>query len=188
MNGKALQTEGILIPSTQLGHATLQWSNKTAEQMSDGTHLAESSIDSHFPLIPLLFESSTSPNIPYSLDSMVTIDHSRASSSRSAASSPFRPIPSSFQTPPSPALSVPSNSTSPRSFNSACRPHMRREHPPTLARLGSTNPAGHHNQVDINRISDGIDVRTTVCTIFFLITVKYHSQYIDNAQKHSEQS
>ena len=52
----------------------------------------------------------------------------------------------------------------PRSFPSYHRADGRRQNAMRIARAPYFNPAGHHNHVDVNRIREGIDVRTTVST------------------------
>ncbi|KAI0901799.1 RNA recognition motif 2-domain-containing protein [Annulohypoxylon nitens] len=67
----------------------------------------------------------------------------------------------------SPAVSpqsslVPSDLLTPRQFQSYGRPDGRRQHAMRIQRSPYYNSANHHNHVDINRIQDGIDVRTTI--------------------------
>ncbi|KAI1094580.1 RNA recognition motif 2-domain-containing protein [Rostrohypoxylon terebratum] len=67
----------------------------------------------------------------------------------------------------SPAVSpqsslVPSDLLTPRQFQHYGRPDGRRQNAMRIQRSPYYNSANHHNHVDINRIQDGIDVRTTI--------------------------
>ncbi|KAI0115002.1 RNA recognition motif 2-domain-containing protein [Daldinia grandis] len=50
----------------------------------------------------------------------------------------------------------------PRQFQHFGRPDSRRQNAMRVARSPYYNPANHHNHVDVSRIRDGIDVRTTI--------------------------
>jgi len=56
----------------------------------------------------------------------------------------------------------------PRSF-SYHRSDGRRQNAMRIARAPYFNPTGHHNHVDVNRIREGIDVRTTASTALQLL-------------------
>jgi hypothetical protein len=86
---------------------------------------------------------------------------------------PMTPIPGNMPmmtplfntTPPDTPMGMHGDFTSPRSMQPYGRHALdTRRH--TAMRVNRTpyfNNAGHHNHVDVNRIRDGIDVRTTVC-------------------------
>jgi hypothetical protein len=79
-------------------------------------------------------------------------------------SPPYQVIGSLYQTPPSPALTVSNNQSPSRPMPMYGRPDARRQNATRVNRSPHSNAAGHHNHVDIHRIREGIDVRTTVCS------------------------
>lgn len=68
-----------------------------------------------------------------------------------------------FTTPPATPMAMHGDFTSPRAVQSYGRFDSRRQNAMRVNRSPYYNNAGHHNHVDVNRIRDGIDVRTTVC-------------------------
>lgn len=75
---------------------------------------------------------------------------------------------SAMFTPPATPMTMQSGYTSPRSMQALQglqvygRPDGRRQNAMRVTRSVFHNHAGNHNQVDINRIREGIDVRTTI--------------------------
>jgi len=67
----------------------------------------------------------------------------------------------SIYTPPATPMTL-SSEYSPRSMQQYGRPDSRRQNAMRVNRSPYYNAAGHHNHVDVNRIREGIDVRTTV--------------------------
>ena len=65
-------------------------------------------------------------------------------------------------TPPNTPMAMHGDFTSPRSIQPYGRQDARRQSAMRVNRAPFFNNAGHHNHVDVNRIRDGIDVRTTV--------------------------
>ncbi|KAL2164061.1 hypothetical protein VTH06DRAFT_3275 [Thermothelomyces fergusii] len=65
-------------------------------------------------------------------------------------------------TPPSTPMAIRSEFTSPRSIQPYARLDSRRHGAMRANRSHYLNNAGHHNHVDVNRIRDGVDVRTTI--------------------------
>jgi hypothetical protein len=61
-----------------------------------------------------------------------------------------------------PALPLHHEFANPRSAQNYNRQDGRRQHAMRISRSPYYNAAGHHNHVDVNRIREGIDVRTTV--------------------------
>lgn len=70
-----------------------------------------------------------------------------------------RPV---YHAPPSPALTVHTEFSSPRAMPCYGRIDARRQNAARITRSPYHTAATHHNHVDISRIRDGIDVRTTV--------------------------
>ncbi len=69
----------------------------------------------------------------------------------------------SHHSPASPALPMPADLGVPRSLSSPyIRPDGRRQNAMRVARTPYYHAAGHHNHVDVVRIREGTDVRTTV--------------------------
>ncbi|AEO58122.1 hypothetical protein MYCTH_2118584 [Thermothelomyces thermophilus ATCC 42464] len=65
-------------------------------------------------------------------------------------------------TPPDTPMAIRSEFTSPRSIQPYARLDGRRHGAMRANRSHNFNNAGHHNHVDVNRIRDGVDVRTTI--------------------------
>ncbi|KAK4106163.1 hypothetical protein N658DRAFT_9123 [Parathielavia hyrcaniae] len=65
-------------------------------------------------------------------------------------------------TPPATPMAMNGSITSPRNIQPYGRPDSRRQTAMRVHRSPYYNNAGHHNHVDVNRIRDGIDVRTTI--------------------------
>lgn len=55
--------------------------------------------------------------------------------------------------------------TTPRQFQHYGRPDNRRQNAMRVSRSPYYNAANHHNHVDVGRIREGTDVRTTVSCI-----------------------
>ncbi|KAK4123256.1 hypothetical protein N657DRAFT_681376 [Parathielavia appendiculata] len=65
-------------------------------------------------------------------------------------------------TPPATPMAMHGGFTSPRGIQPYGRLDSRRQNAMRVHRSPYYNNAGHHNHVDVNRIRDGIDVRTTI--------------------------
>ncbi|XP_044718024.1 RNA recognition motif domain-containing protein [Hirsutella rhossiliensis] len=98
-----------------------------------------------FTMYPLMFQSPFGPGMPYMLDSYLP----------AASQGPITPI-----APVSP--SYPLNYSPSRPLPSFGRSEARRQNAMRISRSSYHGVASHHNHVDIHRIRDGIDVRTTI--------------------------
>jgi hypothetical protein len=82
-------------------------------------------------------------------------------------------------TPPATPMAMHGDFTSPRTIQQYGRMDSRldgrRQNAMRVNRAPFYNNAGHHNHVDVNRIRDGIDVRTTVCSPRRRCSVLYSS-------------
>lgn len=65
-------------------------------------------------------------------------------------------------TPPATPMAIHGEFTNSRSIQPYGRFDNRRQNAMRVSRSPYYSSAGHHNHVDVNRIRDGIDVRTTV--------------------------
>ncbi|KAK3692689.1 RNA recognition motif 2-domain-containing protein, partial [Podospora appendiculata] len=72
------------------------------------------------------------------------------------------PIVGPMYTPPSTPMTMQGDYASPRGLQAYGRPDSRRQNAMRVNRSPYFNAAGHHNHVDVNRIREGIDVRTTI--------------------------
>lgn len=117
--------------------------------------------ESQITLLPVIFHPSKSVRVPFSLDSVMATDLRTHMTPQAFGRPSFSSMCSPFQSPPSPTLTAPSNFSPPRFQSSLERIDLRRQ---TAARATRSTPnsVGHHNFVDVKRIRDGIDVRTTV--------------------------
>lgn len=84
-------------------------------------------------------------------------------------------------TPPATPMAMHGDFTSPRTIQTYGRMDGRldgrRQNAMRVNRSPFFNNAGHHNHVDVNRIRDGIDVRTTVCLLSSLCGVLWSSSH-----------
>lgn len=147
---------------------------------------AEERMNQPFTMYPLMFQSPFVANVPYILDSL-------GSGCSQGPVSPISTLPPSYpvlgplyHAPPSPALTAQNNYSPSRTMNGFFRSDGRRQNAARVTRSPYNNSANHHNYVDINRIRDGIDVRTTV-RINLLFAVRRLKRE-DYASKHSQQS
>lgn len=118
-----------------------------------------------FAMYPLMLQSPFTPGMPYMVDRFVPTNHASpmAPMTPMAPMSPPYPVVGSlYQTPPSPALTAQHSFSPSRSSSGFGRPDARRQNASRVNRSPYHNAAGHHNHVDVSRIREGIDVRTTV--------------------------
>lgn len=110
-----------------------------------------------FTMYPLMFQPPFSPGMPYLVDRFPS--HAGPMMPMSPGHSNPGPL---YQTPPSPALTSQNNQSPSRILSNYGRPDARRQNATRISRSSHHNSTSHHNHVDINRIREGIDVRTTV--------------------------
>lgn len=145
-------------------------SKKTTEQTqyskASGLATRQGSHDMrvHAPLAmyPFMLHSPFAPNMPYTMDSYVPAGQATAVNPVTAFATPYPVFGSPYQTPPSPALTAQNNFSPSRQVSGTMRPDARRQNAMRVNRSAYHNVSTHHNHVDILRIRDGIDVRTTV--------------------------
>jgi hypothetical protein len=124
---------------------------------------------SPFAMYPLLFQSTSSPNLPYIVDSFMGNTPGRGLSAvTDPVSPPYHGASSTYHKPPSPALTVQNGFSPSRTVSSFGRSDHRRQNAARVNRSALQTLTSHHNHVDVNRIRDGIDVRTTVCSTWHL--------------------
>lgn len=145
-------------PAAQLGLRS-NWAHSQSCEETDGGFSPQ--LESQITLLPVILRPSASGRVPFSLDSVMTTGLQAQMTPQAFGRSSFSSICSPFQSPPSPTLTVPSNFSPPRLQSSLERVDMRRQTAVRTARSTSSS-VGHHNFVDVTRIRDGIDVRTTV--------------------------
>ncbi|KAL7929466.1 RNA recognition motif 2 domain-containing protein [Trichoderma chlorosporum] len=113
-------------------------------------------------MYPFMFQTPFTPAVPYVLDSFLPA----AQSGSGGPLAPFTPqypiFGTLYQTPPSPALTAQNSYSPSRNFSGSERADARRQNAMRISRSTYHNTTTHHNHVDINRIRDGIDVRTTI--------------------------
>ena len=119
-------------------------------------------VQAQFALYPMVYRNhftTGSPvvfdNIPHRSNTVTPMTNHRFP----LAGPLFNPGAAASQT-----LSMTADFAVPRSLPHFNRPDARRQHAMRVTRSPYYNAAGHHNHVDVNRIREGIDVRTTVST------------------------
>ncbi|KAJ6782892.1 hypothetical protein PWT90_04881 [Aphanocladium album] len=113
-------------------------------------------------MYPVITQSSYSPSFPYLVNSFIASAPGAEVAPLSTPISPsYQRVSAAYRKPPSPALSI-HNGYSPSRPNSAYGRLDRRQHAARLSRNSFQNPSSHHNHVEVHRIREGIDVRTTI--------------------------
>lgn len=117
-------------------------------------------------MYPLMFQSPYGPSMSYMVDSLPNAGQTSPMAPMSPGYPVLGPL---YQTPPSPALTSHNHQSPSRSVSSYARSEARRQNAARINRSPHHNATGHHNHVDIQRIREGIDVRTTVTFSCFSI-------------------
>lgn len=111
-------------------------------------------------MYPVMLQNAFNPNMSFLVDRYP--NPVQASALMTPMSPSYQMVGSLYRTPPSPALSVSNNQSPSRPMPMYGRGDARRQNATRVNRSPHTNAASHHNHVDIHRIREGIDVRTTV--------------------------
>ncbi|KAI5457928.1 RNA recognition motif 2-domain-containing protein [Mariannaea sp. PMI_226] len=112
-----------------------------------------------FPIYPFMIQSPMGASMPYVLERVSLAGQINSISPMTPSYPLMRPV---YQTPPSPALTVRNDFSPSRPSSSFPRFDSRRQNAARITRSPYHNSTTHHNHVDIGRIRDGIDVRTTI--------------------------
>ncbi|KAK7409045.1 hypothetical protein QQX98_008806 [Neonectria punicea] len=112
-----------------------------------------------FPIYPFMIQSPLAPSMPYVLERVPPASQMGGMGPMTPSYSMINPM---YQTPPSPALTVHNDFSPSRATSSYSRIDARRQNATRITRSPYHSAASHHNHVDIGRIRDGIDVRTTI--------------------------
>ncbi|RCI10754.1 hypothetical protein L249_5365 [Ophiocordyceps polyrhachis-furcata BCC 54312] len=145
-------------------HDESQAQRLSASSKITGTRPAHGlQIQSPFALYPLVVQPAP---IGPAMSCMVNSFFPPASQGPATPLGPISPsfagVGSLYHSPPSPALTVQKNYSLCRSIPGFGRSEARRQNALRISRSSNHSVAGHHNHVDINRIREGIDVRTTI--------------------------
>ncbi|KID73063.1 meiosis protein MEI2, partial [Metarhizium brunneum ARSEF 3297] len=122
----------------------------------------EARVSHPFTMYPLMVQSPFVANVPYILDSLPPGSSQGSVSPITTLAPSFPVLGPLYHAPPSPALTVQSNYSPSRAVAGFFRSDGRRQNAARVTRSPYNNSTNHHNYVDINRIRDGIDVRTTI--------------------------
>lgn len=155
----SLRCSGSADPTTR---SSIQFREKQDSPASHQISLAEGREAQQLAMYPLFFQSPMMANVPYVLDSLTPGCNPSPVSPIRTLHSPFPILSPLYHAPPSPALTVQNNYSPSRAFPVYMRADGRRHNATRVTRSLFSGPPNHHNYVDINRIRDGIDVRTTV--------------------------
>ena len=124
---------------------------------------AEDRANEPLTIYPVVFQSPFFANVPYILDSLAPGCNQGSFTPINALHQPYPGLSPLYHAPPSPALTVQNGYSPSRTVTGYLRSDGRRQNATRVTRSPYNTSANHHNYVDINRIRDGIDVRTTVC-------------------------
>ena len=142
--------------------ATLNWGYGLSNTPGHQLAAANMCLSPQVAMYPMFFSSTVPPTIPYVLDSFVASPQGSTPHSTAQLTPGYRSMSSPFQTPPSPALTVQKNFSPSRSMTKYNRLDSRRQHALRVSRSPYQSSSSNHNHVDVDRIREGIDVRTTV--------------------------
>ncbi|KAG6018366.1 hypothetical protein E4U43_002525 [Claviceps pusilla] len=115
-----------------------------------------------FTMYPLMLQSPFFANVPQLLNSLTPRCNQGSLSPNNNVASSYSVLSPLYCAPPSPALTAQNNYSPSRSVPGFLRPDGRRHNATRVSKVASSGAANHHNYVDISRIRDGIDVRTTI--------------------------
>lgn len=136
----------------------------TPNSNSHSSHVGQG--DAHYnapvAMYPLMFQAPFTPAVPYMLDSLLPPVQANSGNPLTPFTPQYPVFGTLYQTPPSPALTAQNSYSPSRNFSGADRADARRQNAMRVNRSTYHSTATHHNHVDITRIRDGIDVRTTV--------------------------
>lgn len=120
-------------------------------------------------MYPVISQPAYPPNFSYLVNSFVAGGSGTEVAPVSAPISPsYQRVSTTYRKPPSPALTV-QNSYSPCRPNSGYGRLDRRQNASRVSRNSFQSPTSHHNHVDVHRIREGTDVRTTVRIIYLVL-------------------
>ena len=109
-----------------------------------------------FAMWPVLCQPQMQPNLAYVLDG-----HRPFQQSSSSGMGHFQVAAPMLQR-HAHSVQMPDDYAQPRTMPGLSRPDSRRQHAARVSRSSFYSMATHHNHVDVVRIREGIDVRTTV--------------------------
>ncbi|KAH8712492.1 Meiosis protein mei2 [Beauveria bassiana] len=119
-------------------------------------------LNTSLAMYPVIAQPSYTPSFPYLVNSFITSASGAGVAPLSTPISPsYQRVSAAYRKPPSPALTV-QNGFSPSRSNPAYGRLYRRQHAARVNRNSFQSPSSHHNHVDVHRIREGIDVRTTI--------------------------
>ncbi|RDA90348.1 hypothetical protein CP533_4465 [Ophiocordyceps camponoti-saundersi (nom. inval.)] len=119
-------------------------------------------IQSPFAMYPLVVQPPLAPAMSCMVNSLFPPTTQGPATPLAPVSPSFQGVGSLYHSPPSPALTVQKNYSPCRHIPGFGRSEARRQNALRISRSSHHSVAGHHNHVDINRIREGIDVRTTI--------------------------
>ncbi|KAF4587563.1 meiosis protein MEI2 [Ophiocordyceps camponoti-floridani] len=117
---------------------------------------------SPFAMYPFIVQSPFATGLPCVVDSFFPAAAQGSVNPTSSMPPSFSGVDSLYHSPPSPALTIHKNYSPCRPIPGFSRTDARRQNAMRISRSSHHSVTGHHNHVDINRIRDGIDVRTTI--------------------------
>ncbi|KAG6004894.1 hypothetical protein E4U21_000621 [Claviceps maximensis] len=137
---------------------------ETRELSSDirSAPMRDSFSNPSFTMYPLMLQSPFFANVPQILSSLTPRCNQGSLSPSNTVASSYSVLSPLYCAPPSPALTAQNNYSPSRTVPGFLRPDGRRQNATRVSKVASHGAANHHNYVDISRIRDGIDVRTTI--------------------------
>ncbi|OAQ80429.1 meiosis protein MEI2 [Purpureocillium lilacinum] len=130
--------------------------------LSSHTGQSDMRVQPQFAMYPLVFPSPFAANVPYMLEPFLPVSDPGPVSPMPPVSPSYPVLGQLFHTPPSPALTSHNSYSPSRPLSGFHRGDARRQNAMRVNRSPYHNISSHHNHVDISRIREGIDVRTTI--------------------------
>ncbi|OAR00361.1 hypothetical protein LLEC1_00295 [Akanthomyces lecanii] len=138
------------------------WQYGLASSKQNSMPQANLCLNTSVAMYPVIAQQSYTPSLPYLMNPFIAGAPGAEVATLSAPISPsYQRVSASYRKPPSPALTV-HNGFSPSRSSSAYSRLDRRQHAARVNRNAFQSPSSHHNHVDVHRIREGIDVRTTI--------------------------
>ncbi|EGX91657.1 meiosis protein MEI2 [Cordyceps militaris CM01] len=138
------------------------WEYGLADSKQNLIPQANLCLNTPLAMYPVIAQPNYTPNFPYLVNSFIASGPGAEVATLSTPISPtYQRVSAAYRKPPSPALTI-HNGFSPSRSNSDLGKLDRRQHAARVNRNAFQSPSSHHNHVDVHRIREGIDVRTTI--------------------------
>ncbi len=138
------------------------WDYGLASSKQNSIPQANICLNTSLAMYPVIAQPNYTTSFPYLMNSFIASAPGAEVAPLSTPISPsYQRVSAAYRKPPSPALTIHNGYSPSRSVSNYGRLD-RRQHAARVNRNSFQSPSSHHNHVDVHRIREGIDVRTTV--------------------------